>query len=227
MEQKKESRRQIERRIKNAVVFVPKDKDTLTAFFSDKGVRLTVTSDSAVIETNYHRHVFSNYTASGESRPYIYTRRIVELANEHQCTSFKELLEKTKDNQDTNNIVVFFSWWLLNIFQPLYSIGESQVEAFVVYATYARNVATNVAILDEKKEDVTCSQFLESINKRTSEILDKIPDAVLFKKKTDEEIMQENIDAIKEQETEDFLQENLSIEENDKNETTTGESQEA
>ena len=60
-EQKKETKAQLERRIKQAVVFVEKDKDTKSVFFSDKGLRLTVTNDTAVVETGYHRHLFTHH----------------------------------------------------------------------------------------------------------------------------------------------------------------------
>ena len=41
MEQKKKpTNAQLQKRIENAIVFVPKTKDTISIFFSDKGVRL-------------------------------------------------------------------------------------------------------------------------------------------------------------------------------------------
>ena len=57
MEQKKPTKAQMARRLSNAIVLVEKTKDTQSVFFSDKGVRLTVTEDKAVIATGFHQHV--------------------------------------------------------------------------------------------------------------------------------------------------------------------------
>ena len=58
MEKKKETKGQLERKIQNALVFVPKDKEYSWIYFTDKGLRLETTSDSCVISTGFHKHVF-------------------------------------------------------------------------------------------------------------------------------------------------------------------------
>ena len=60
MEKKKETRDQLERRIRNAIVFIPKTKATQSIYFSDKGLRVIVDDSFAIIETGGHRHVFSS-----------------------------------------------------------------------------------------------------------------------------------------------------------------------
>ena len=212
MEQKKQTKAQLEKRIQNAVMFVPKDKDTESVFFSDKGLRLTATIDNVVIATNYHSHVFANYTASGISRPYLYTKRIIEIAKENDCEtddgySYAKLLEtlKAKDDKAEYNIAYFYGWWCVNCFQPLYSIGESDVEAFIVYENYLHNVACNSILLSEKTEDITNKQFVEKVTQALKEYVADAEEVVVFKKKSDEELMKENIDAIQEQENEDVI----------------------
>ena len=210
---KKETKGQLERRIKNAIVFVPKDKDTKTIFFSDKGLRLTVTSETAVIATNFHSHVFNSYTTDGLSRPYLYTKRLIEIANENDCEtpngySFGVLLSKLKEKEDKAeyNLATYISWWLFNIFQPLYGIGESEVESLLVYEDYIHNVARTSIFLSEKTEDMTNKQYITEVLNSVREFSNNIEEHVIFPKKTDEEIMQENIDAIKEQEIEDYTE---------------------
>ena len=115
MEQKKKpTNAQLQKRIENAIVFVPKTKDTISIFFSDKGVRLTVTMDSAVIAFGYSQTIYSNFTAAGISRPYLYTKRVIEIANENLKDiegdggySFQRLLEvlKAKEDKSEYNIV--------------------------------------------------------------------------------------------------------------------------
>ena len=215
MEQKKETRATIERKIKNAIVFVPKTKDTVSIFFSDKGVRLVADNDGCVIETNYHRHVYSNITAAGVSRPYLYTKRVIEIANENidaikteSGYSYQRLLDvlKAKDDKSEYNIVTYYDWFLFNIFQPLYGIGETEIESFLVYEDYIHNIARNAILLSEKTEDMTNKQFIQKVFDNMKEFTDGLEEKILFPKKTDEQVMQEEVAAIKEQEQNDAME---------------------
>lgn len=198
---------QLQRRIQNALVFVPKDKETRSIFFSDKGLRLTVNTDTAIISTGFHKHVYDSVTASGISRPFLYTKRVIEIADENDCKtedgySFAKLLEvlKAKEDQSQYNICVFYEWFVFNCFQPLYSIGESEVEAFLVYESYIHNIARNSVILSEKTDDMTNKQFIEKIIENMKEYTSNVEERIIFPKKSDEEVIQENIQALQEQE---------------------------
>ena len=210
MEQKKKpTNAQLQRIINNALVLVPKDKEYVGVWFDDKGLRLEATGDYCVISTGYHRHVFTSFTASGISRPYLYTKRVIEIANENDCLtedgrSFTKLLNMlhTKEDKSEYNICVFFEWWLYNCFQPLYSIGETETESFLVYESYVHNIARNSIILSEKVNDITNKTFVDSVIENMKEYTDGIEERVIFPKKTDEEMMKEEIEAINEQENE-------------------------
>lgn len=215
MEQKKETRATIERKIKNAVVFVPRTKNTLDVFFSDKGLRLTINEDYAIIATGFHRHVFNNFTNAGISRPYLYTKRVIEIANENLKDieidggySFQRLLEvlKAKEDKSEYNIVTYYEWFVFNCFQPLYSIGESEVESFLVYETYLHNIARQAVLLSEKKEDMTNKQFFDEVIKNMQNFIEGVDECVIFHKMTDKEMAQANIEAIKEQEQEQAME---------------------
>lgn len=211
MEQKKETAAQLQRRIKNAIVHIDKTKDTQTLFFDDKGVRLTVCDDVCIIETGYHRHIFSNISGTGISRPYLYTKRVIELATKNDCEvrdnkgnvtgrSYAMLLDTLKQKEDKSeyNIAYYYSWYLLNCFSPLYSISEDEVSSFMVYFDYCCNIAKNAIMLSEKTEDVTNKQFIEKFIENLKEFTDNMTESVLFHKKTDEEVMQENMEAAQE-----------------------------
>ena len=214
MEKKKPTKAQMERRIENAIVFVPKTKDTQSIFFSDKGVRLTVTDDKAVIATGYHQHVFESYNMSGMSRPYLYTRRIVELALENDCEqrdekgnvtgySYSSLLDtlNAKEDKAEYNIAYYYNWWLMNIFSSLYGIGETVSETFITYLDYVCVIAKNAIILSEKTEDMTNRAFLDKFIENVKEFTKDMTVGVIFPKKSDEEVMQENIEAVQNEET--------------------------
>ena len=215
MEQKKETRASVERKIKNAVVFVPKDKNTSSIFFSDKGVRLTITMDSAVIAFGFSQTVYNNFTMSGVSRPYLYTKRIIEIANENLKEievdggySYQRLLDVLKETEDKSeyNIVTYFSWFLQNLHSPQFGIAEDEVSSFLVYEDYIHNIAKNSVLLSEHKEDVTNKQFIESVIANIREFTDGLEESVLLHKMTDEEMAQANIEALTQNEQEQAME---------------------
>ena len=208
-EQKKPTNAQLQRRIANAVVHIDRDKSYQSIFFSDRGLRLEVLDDCCVISTGFHRHVFDSTTMNGYSRPYLYTKRFVEIALENDCKtengySFSKLINtlQAKEDQSECNIAKFYSWWLYNIFQPLYSIGESEIETFLVYEDYVHNIARQSVILSEKTEEVTNKQFIGKVCDSIKEFTENMEESVLFQKKTDEEVARENMEAMREQEME-------------------------
>ena len=193
----------------------PETKDTISIFFSDKGVRLVADADGCVIETNYHRHVFSNITSAGVSRPYLYTKRVIEITQNkleaiktESGYSYQRLIDVLKEKEDKSeyNIVVYYEWFLFNIFQPLYGIGETEIESFLVYEDYLHNIARNAILLSEKTEDITNKQFIQKVIDNIKEFTSELEERVLFSKKTDEQVMQEEIVAIQEQEQNDAME---------------------
>ena len=215
MEQKKPTNAQLQKRIANALIHIDRTKDTESIFFVDKGLRLTVNEDYAIIATGFHRHVFNNFTSSGISRPYLYTKRVIEIANENIVAvetedgySFAKLLEvlKAKEDKSEYNIVTYYEWFVFNCFQPLYSIGESEVESFLVYEAYLHNIARQSVLLSEKKEDMTNKEFFNEVIKNMQGFIEGVDERVIFHKMTDEEMAQANIEAIQEQEQEQAME---------------------
>ena len=205
MEQKKETRATIERKIKNAIVFVPKDKQTISVFFSDKGVRLTTTSDIAVVAFGFSQTVYNSFTSAGVSRPYLYTKRIIEIANENLKEievdggySYQRLLDVLKEKEDKNgyNIVTYFSWFLQNLHNPQFGIAEDEVSAFFVYEDYIHNIAKNSILLDVRNEDLTNKQFIDKMVANIKEFTDNIEESIILHKKSDEEIAKEEMEAV-------------------------------
>lgn len=208
MKEKDLSKGQLESRLRNALVFVPKDKDYKGVYFDDKGLRLEVTNDFAVITTGFHRHVFNSITSQGISRPYLYTRRFIEIALENDCMvkdakgnvtrSYGKLMAVLKEKEDQTEFRVawYFDLWLNTIFHPLYGIGETETESFLVYESYLHIIARNKIILSEKTEDITNKMFIEQIGKELVEFTKDVDEHVVFPKKTDEERKKEEIDAL-------------------------------
>ena len=214
MDNKKQTKAQLEKRIQNAIVHVDKTRESQTVFFDDKGLRLTVTEDYAVIETGYHRHVFNNFTSDGVSRPWLYTKRMIEIANENNLNSYQALLNhiKNKEDQSDYNVATYFDWYLFNIFAPLYSIGENEAQAFMVYMDYMHNIAKNAILFDEHKDGLTNRQFIDQWVEKIQEFTKGMDEREIFVPKTDEQVMQENIDALQADENEKIMQEQIQKE---------------
>lgn len=218
MEQKnkKPTNAQLTRRIERAVLLVDRTKDTQELFFSDKGMRITVTEDYAVIATGFHRHVFASYSNMGISRPYLYSKRLLEMALENIEAikvdggySYAKLFEvlKAKEDKTEYYIADYVDKWLYNIFQPLYSIVEDNISQFLVFEDYMHNIARQSIILEEKKKDITEKAFVDMVCKNEKSFLKGAGDRVLFNKKSDEEVMKENIEAIQADEVDQQMQE--------------------
>ena len=215
----KPTKGEMERRMRNAIVLVPKDKDYVGIYFDDKGLKLEATSDYAVVTTGFHRHVFSNITSQGVSRPYLYVRRFIQLGLENDCTvrdangnvtrsyaKLLDVLDKKEDKADFN-IAWYTDLWLNNIFHPLFAIGETETESFLVYETFLHNIARNKIIMSEKIEDMTNIEFVNGVCDIERKLVEGIKEHVVFKKKTDEEKLKEEIEAVQQQQAENAVKE--------------------
>lgn len=209
-QQKKPTKGDLEKKMRSAVVFVPKDRETISVYFDDKGLRLTATEDFVIIATGAHQHVFRSITVAGVSRPYLYTKRFIEFALENDCTvkddkgvvrhSYAKLFSVLKEKEDKTqyNLAWFIDLWLTNIFSPLYSIDETEIASFLVYEQYLHNVARSQVILSEHTEDMTNLQFVDALIDNEKKYLEGMKEAVIIHKKTDEEKDQEEVAALQE-----------------------------
>ena len=217
MEQKKSkpTNAQLQKRLERAVLHLDRTKNTQSIYWSDKGCRLTADDDYAIIAFGYSQTVFNNYNMSGVSRPWLYVKRIIEIATENEASiktdngySYQKLLEVLKEKEDKSqyNICVYFDWYLMCLYSPQFSIGETEIESFLVYEDYIHNIARNAILLSEKTEDMTNKQFIQKVFDNMKEFTDGLEENILFPKKTDEERMKEEIEAIQQTEQEQAME---------------------
>lgn len=221
MDTKKPTNAQLNGMIKNAVVFVPKDKETKSVYFSDKGLRLTVTDDYCVIATNFHRHVFDKITSNGYSRPYLYVSQFVDMAL-HPANDCKVNLKdggytfsmsklfsvlKAKEDQTDYTIATYVDWWLFNIFSPLFGIDENRAAQFITLFDYMSNIAKNKIILDEHKKGLTNKEFAKQHAKLMKDFLKDIQEGQILVAESDEDKLKKEAEALKEQEQEESIKE--------------------
>ena len=135
--QKRPTNGQLQKRLERAVLHLDRTKNTQSIYWSDKGCRLTADNDYAIIAFGYSQTVFNNYNMSGVSRPWLYVKRVIEIALENEESiktesgySYKKLLEVLKGKEDKSqyNICVYFEWYLMCLYSPQFSIGETEIE---------------------------------------------------------------------------------------------------
>ena len=217
MDKKVITKEQLQRRIDRAVIHIDRTKDTKEIYFDDKGLRLIVCDDFCIIATNFHRHVFNKLTSSGFSNPYLYTSLLVDMAFENDCTvknekgeitnSYVKLIKNLSEKEEQREYVIamYFDWYLNNIYNPLYSIGEDSISAFLVNFKYLCNIALNHLLLSEHKDGMTNKQFVEEYKKLIDEYYSSIDERKVFEAISDEEAAKREMEAMAEQESEELV----------------------
>lgn len=223
-QEKKQTNAQMQRRLERATLHLDRTKDTKSVYFSDKGLRLIEDSNEGycVIETGYHRHVFNSFTQGGLSRPYSYTKRVIEIAlsledkiSTPNGYSFQRLINVLKEDESARSqylIVFYFDMWVTAIFSNLYDISETEAGSFIVYLDYVTHLSKHMVVLSEKTEDMTNKQFLQKFVDNIKNLTEEIQEIVIFPKKTDEEIIQEEAEAISQSEQEQIIEEQNNAE---------------
>lgn len=212
---------QMQRRIEQSPLHLNRTRDFKTIYFDDKGLRLSCDDNEGycLIETSAHTHVFRSITVAGVSRPYLYVKRFIDMALENDCTvkdakgnvtrSYGKLLAVLKEKEDQKDFQMawYIDLWLNNIFHPLYGIGETVSESFLVYESYLHNLARNKVILSEKVNGMTNKQFIDEVLENIRKMTDGLDERVIFEAKTDEQKAQEEIDAIQQHQAERVAEE--------------------
>ena len=83
MEQKKATRGELEKRIKNAQLIVDKGKNYKAFYFADRGIGIYICQDYIVATTNFHQHVWNRIDAMGYNTTCLMLESLVDIANTH------------------------------------------------------------------------------------------------------------------------------------------------
>lgn len=218
---KKPSKIQLENRIKRAVLIVDKTKDTRSMYFADRNITITVTEDWAVVGCGYYNITFARIAPNGFSRQYLYLDRFLALAEQYreeikfvndngeEVHSYGKLMEVVVGKSDAeHNIAWLVDKWIYNFECQLSSLGETVADFVVTYEQFMHNAAVNMALLAEKKEDVTNKQFAKSVIKQLTEFVDDwSTEDVIFPKKTDKELYDEEMASVSEANLDESLKE--------------------
>lgn len=171
MEQKKVTKKQLEKRIANAELFI--DKAEKAVYFGDLGIGIYICKDCVIAKTNFHYHIWKKVNSSYLSMPSIYLEKLVEIANEHldeivnknkkgeTFHSFNKLQNLKTISDSERNIIVQCEMFLYVINNSIYSIGMKPVEVSILILKSFIFQAINDMIfkIAEKQKDITTSEM--------------------------------------------------------------------
>lgn len=216
-QQRKPTNAQLERRLEKAVMHIDRTRDTKEVYFADRGLRVVVTQDEAVIATNFHNHVFLRMTSNGISLPYTYTNSIVDIAlsladdirvKDNMGMSFTRMMDTLeKDVTRTTDHLVCWLWdkWVFNINMPLYDIDSNSGSSFITFFRFLCNTAFTDIILGEKPQGMTTHGFINLFFDKVREFTKDLDDSVVWEAMSDEERMEKEIEAMGEAATEEAM----------------------
>lgn len=168
MEQpKKQSKAQLEKKIADAIVMVPKEH-AKTIHLDDRGITFTVTDDYTVISTNYHRSVFTNYTSEGMCTVYYQVNMFIDTLNEYKAlgevkddkgnvTAFR--LDKLMSNKDKIekadlNFINRIDKWSMVLTEPLFALTPTHVSSMSLHTMWVSFLSKSNLLLESRDEDM-------------------------------------------------------------------------
>ena len=92
MEQKKPTKKQLEKKLNEATVFV--DKAEKSIYLADIGVGIYITKFQTVLSTDFHRHVWENINSVGYSGVYRFLNAFVDIC----LNNLGDITYKDKNN---------------------------------------------------------------------------------------------------------------------------------
>lgn len=218
MEQKKTkpTNAQLQKRISRAVVHIDRTKDTKEVFFDDRGIRIVISDERAIISQLSFMMTFDEIVSGGYSRNYMVLNRIVEMVDEYDCVVVNEKGEKsvsfwklydsvknsTKEGHEADNgIITKFIIWFGVMQSSMFMLSERTDFTFALGTQYAMNSIISGSISKFYEKDMTNKELLAEIAKEFDTYRDSVKEEfVVMKKETKEDRKQAIANAIQEQE---------------------------
>lgn len=208
--EKKMTKEQLQRRLDKAVLHIDRTKSFKSCYFADRGIRISVEEDAALIGRSSYTMVFDRIVSGGFSRIYMILSSVVDMANKYDCdvmnadgdhyTSFYKLrdtLSKTEEAKGEYNVFVIFSAWFDVLQSTLFLAPEKPDEMFALNSIYVLNTIVHGTVAKPYEKDMTCKELWNEIRKDFDDYVSGISDDYLvLKYKTKEEQEKEIAEAI-------------------------------
>ena len=225
MEKKRQTRKptnaQLERRLEKAVLHIDRTRDTKEVYFSDRGVRIIVTPDEAIIATLFHNHVFHRMTSNGVSKPYEYTNSVIDIALslgdaievKGVGLSFNKMVDLLEnDVEKTTERLIVWLWdkWVMNIMMPLYDIDSNSGSSFITFLKFLCNIAHQDIILGENTQGMTTKGYIKTFMEKIEEFTKDLEDNEIWPAMSEDEKVEKEMEAIFEHETQETIRQNTT-----------------
>jgi hypothetical protein len=175
MEQKKPTKKQLEKKLKEATVFV--DKAEKSIYLADICVGIYISKFETVLSTNFHRHVWENINSVGYSGVYVFLNSFVDIClnrlSDITCKtkegnvyySFGKLLEIYNLSDDEVSIIRQFNMFNCSIHDGIYSVGNKDVLTNAILLINYYFVAAKVDIIENSKgKDITLNDYVRDLS---------------------------------------------------------------
>lgn len=165
------SKEQLRKKITKAMMFIDKGSDYKAFYFDDMGLGIHICEHFVLLSRPFNDIVYAKVTGRGYNKPCQYLEYVVDMANKYKDKiqgkdaegnvnySFRKLfmLDCLTDNEKT--LAQLFKMYAYYVADPIYSIGNSDLDVVNMLTLYFSYLSKNNALLEEKKEDVTRNDF--------------------------------------------------------------------
>ena len=222
-EEKKPTAAQLERRLKNAILFMDKTKDTKEVFFDDRGMRVVVNEDMAFISNSVYTSIFHRVYSHGETNHYLCLKMLVELAEKYKdkiiikdekgnvYRSYGLLNKVVNEEKDEARTWLFImDRWLYN-YETNITLAPREdfdnVTFFVTYEKFIHSVCCNKIIGGEHAEPMSNKDYIRAVANELLRVADEEQEQPMFIPLSDEEKAKREMEAIQEAATEKEINE--------------------
>lgn len=210
--QKRPTNGQLQKRLERAVLHIDRTKDTKEVFFDDRGIRIIISDERAIISQLSFMMTFDEIVSGGYSRNYMVLNRVVEMVDEYDCVvvnkkgekcfSFWKLYDSVKNStkeghEADNGIITKFIVWFSVMQSSMFLLSERTDFTFALGTQYAMNSIISGSISKFYEKDMTNKELLTEIAKGFDDYRNGVEEEfVVMKKESEEDRKQAIADAI-------------------------------
>lgn len=173
MEQKKATRAELEKRIKNAQLIIDKGKKYKAFYFADRGIGIYICKDYVVSTTNFHQHVWNRINSAGYNSTCLILESLVDIANAHA----EEIQDKNEKGEiyysldklrildtltETEKIIIqMVEKWLYLINDSIHSLSNNPILYGSNNIKYFTWHALQNAFVNNENKDVSYNDLID------------------------------------------------------------------
>ena len=173
MEQKKATRAELEKRIKNAQLIIDKGKKYKAFYFADRGIGIYICQDYVVSTTNFHQHVWNRINSAGYNSTCLILESLVDIANTHA----EEIQDKNERGEiyysldklrildtltETEKIIIqMVEKWLYLINDSIHSLSNNPILYGSNNIKYFTWHALQNAFINNENKDVSYNDLID------------------------------------------------------------------